>query len=160
MALTDVKCRNTKPTDKTQKLFDGGVPYMETTPKGAKHWRLKYRFLNKEKKLCIGPYPLYSLAEARDIRDETKKQLRAGTAPIAFKATERVRKEMELNNTFEKIALAWSDHNKNVWSANHAKTIETRLQQDIFPVIGKKPITQIGARDLLEVVRKIEKREA
>jgi len=160
MALTDLQCRNSKPTDKAQKLFDGGGLYLEITPKGAKHWRLKYRYLGKEKKLCIGPYPLYPLIEAREIRDMVKKQLRSGIDPAALKIAERRRKEMEQNNTFEKVALAWAAHNNNVWSTNHARTVETRLNQDIFLVIGKKPISQITAIDLLGVVRKIEKREA
>lgn len=80
MPLSDVACRNAKPREKAYKLSDFDGMYLEILPSGGKYWRMKYRFAGKEKRLAIGVYPEISLAEAREIRDEARKQLRAGMA--------------------------------------------------------------------------------
>lgn len=53
MSLTILECRNAKPQTKKYKLFDGKGLYLEIRPNGAKYWRLKYRFLGKEKLLAL-----------------------------------------------------------------------------------------------------------
>ena len=73
MKLTHTKCKNAKPTDKTQKLSDGKGLYLEVTPKGAKYWRMKYRINGQEKRLAIGVYPEVGLKEARDKTDNARK---------------------------------------------------------------------------------------
>jgi hypothetical protein len=75
MPLTDTALRAAKPTEKTQKLFDGSGPYLLITPKGAKSWRLKYCFQRKEKLISLGPYPLVALKEARERATAARKTL-------------------------------------------------------------------------------------
>ncbi len=72
MKLNDHKCKNAKPKEKTYKLSDGGGLYLEVMPAVGKLWRLKYRFGSKEKRLSFGNYPIISLKEARDKRDDAK----------------------------------------------------------------------------------------
>ena len=81
MKLTDTALRKAKPTEKTQKLFDGGGLFLEITPAGGKRWRQKYRFGGKEKLLAHGVYPDVSLAEARERRDQARKLLANGVDP-------------------------------------------------------------------------------
>ena len=75
MKLTDIACKTAKPSEKPFKKFDGGGLHLLIKPNGSKLWRLKYRYLGKEKLLSIGAYPIISLAEARDARDKAKRLL-------------------------------------------------------------------------------------
>jgi hypothetical protein len=76
--LTDTACRNAKPKDKLYKLSDEKGLYLEVMPTGAKYFRLKYRFGEKEKRLALGVYPEVTLKEARERRDEARKRLAQG----------------------------------------------------------------------------------
>jgi len=91
MALTNTLIRNTKPTNKTKRLFDGGGMYLEVAPSGGKWWRLKYRFKGKEKRISLGVYPDISLKEARERREEYRKLLANEMIPVK---TERHRKPL------------------------------------------------------------------
>jgi hypothetical protein len=77
MPLTDVSIRNAKPSDKPAKLFDERGLFLLVTPGGGKWWRFKYRFDGKEKLLSLGVYPDVGLKDARDRRDEARKQVAA-----------------------------------------------------------------------------------
>jgi hypothetical protein len=87
--LTDKAVKNAKQRQKAYKLFDGAGLYLEITPSGGKLWRLKYYYLGKEKRISLGPYPLVTLAEAREKRDEAKKLLLKSLDPSAAKQQNR-----------------------------------------------------------------------
>ncbi len=89
MPLTDTAIRKAKPTEKVQRLFDGGGLYLEISPAGGKWWRLKYRHDGKEKRLSFGTYPDTSLASARDKRDAARKLLAAGVDPGEHRKAEK-----------------------------------------------------------------------
>ena len=160
MKLSDIQCRNAKPADKTKRLSDGAGMYLEITPKGAKYWRMKYRIHGKEKRLAIGVYPEVSLSEAREKRDEARKLLREGIDPSFAKQEQKRAAKMEANNSFEKIARQWHDHNISRWSEGYAKEILHRMENDVFPSLGYYPITRITPPQILQTMRKIEGRGA
>lgn len=160
MKLNDQICKNAKPEDKPYKMSDGGGLYMEVTPKGSKLWRLKYRFLNKQKKLSIGVYPTITLAEARKHREDAKKLLAGGLDPSSVKKATKQEKLLEQENTFETIAREWHAHKISDWSKSNAETILTRLEKDVFPVIGKYPIKIITHKMLLDLAHTIKERGA
>ena len=160
MALTDTACRSAKPKDKPYKLTDGQGMYLEIIPAGGKYWRLKFRLHGKEKKLSLGTYPITSLAEAREKRDAAKKQLAKGIDPSLAKQEDKRQKKLDNANTFEVVAREWHALKKPGWSDRHAVNIIGRLENDIFPSIGKLAITDITAPRILEAVREIEKRGA
>lgn len=81
MALTDVKVRSAKPTDKPYKLTDGEGMHLMVHPNGSKYWRLQYRFDGKQKTLALGVYPEITLSDARQRRDEAKRQVATGVDP-------------------------------------------------------------------------------
>ncbi|MGE0109050.1 MAG: tyrosine-type recombinase/integrase [Bdellovibrionales bacterium] len=161
MKLTDKAVKNAKPKDKAYKLFDGAGLYLEITPAGGKLWRLKYYYLAKEKRISLGPYPLVTLAEAREKRDLAKKQLLKDIDPSAAKQEHRQEIVRNAANTFEAIAREWHEIKKDSgWSDHHASNILRRLEMDIFPYIGKRPISGIDAPEILDTLRKIEARGA
>ncbi len=158
--LTDTTCRNAKPKEKPYKLADGGGLYLLINPNGAKHWRLKYRFLGKEKLLALGPYPLLPLAGAREGREDAKRLLKAGTDPVSHKRDGKRSAVRNAQNTFEAVALEWVENQKERWSQKYAEKVLRGLTLNIFPEIGQRPIAQITPPELLDTLRKIEKRGA
>ncbi|AEP10752.1 tyrosine-type recombinase/integrase [Micavibrio aeruginosavorus] len=160
MTLTNTTCKNAKPKEKPYKLADGGGLYLLVNPNGAKHWRLKYRFLGKEKLLAIGPYPLTSLADARQARDDAKKLIQSGADPVSHKREGKRNALRNAQNTFEAVALEWVENQKERWSPKYAEKVLRGLTVNIFPEIGQRPIAQITPPELLDALRKIEKRGA
>lgn len=158
MKLTARQIDSAKPKEKSYKLSDGGGMYLEIFPNGAKSWRLKYRIAGKEKRVVFGTYPLLSLAEARQKRSEAKKLLLEGGDPSQQKQDIKAAKILAVNNSFELIALEWHEHKKPSWSKGYATDILEYLKKDIFPHIGKRPIADINAKEMLDVFRKMEKR--
>lgn len=160
MALTATCIKNARAVDKPLKLFDGGGLYLLVNPNGSRWWRFKYRYLGKEKLLSFGTYPDISLKDARDRRDEARKQLAADIDPgehrKAMKTTLAVRGE----NSFEIVAREWFAKYSPNWAAGHSDKIIRRLERDIFPWLGGRPIAEITAPDLLATLRRIESRGA
>lgn len=160
MPLNDLRIKAAKPKDKPYKLGDGSGLYLLVHPTGAKYWRLKYRYNGKEKKLAFGVYPEVSLADARARCMEARKHLAAALDPTEVKRTAKERAAISSANTFEAIALEWMEARKNAWTARYAEFMKRRLEADIFPQIGTKPIADITAPDLLRTLRIIEARGA
>lgn len=158
MPLTDTSIRAVKATDKVLKLFDGGGLFLQVTPAGGKWWRLKYRFAGKEKLVSLGTYPETSLKEARDRRDAAKKLLSAGIDPSADKREGKLEVAAAAVNTFEAVSRRWFEANRSNWVEDHAKKIISRLERDVFPFLGKRPISDITPADVLEALGKIKNR--
>lgn len=97
MALTDIKVRTTKPSDKPFKLTDGQGMYLLINPNGSKYWRLQYRFEGKQKVLALGVYPMVSLGEAGRKRDEAKKLVSLGIDPSEREKSRQDRAERSPN---------------------------------------------------------------
>lgn len=132
--------------------------YLEVAPNGSKYWRMKYRYAGKEKRLAFGVYPSITLAQARAKREEAKRVLAQGDDPALVKKAEKRERESLVNNSFEKITLEWHGYKKPNWSQGYAEDLLEAFQKDIFPHIGKVSITELKPLDMLEVLRKLEKR--
>ncbi|KGA65840.1 tyrosine-type recombinase/integrase [Yersinia pseudotuberculosis] len=160
MPLTDIKVKSAKPTEKAYKLTDGGGMYLLVKPNGSKYWRLKYRFVGKEKMLSIGVYPDVSLADARQKRDEARKALAAGGDPGEVKKADKLAQKLSTENTFEAIAREWHKQKADRWSLRYRDEIIDTFEKDIFPHLGRRPIAEIKPMELLETLRRLEKRGA
>lgn len=159
--LTDIQIRSAKPKEKPYKLSDGGGLYVEVTPGGTKLWRMKVRQANgKESRLSFGAYPEVSLLDARTERAKAKKQKSDGVDPAQAKRIEKKQKDAAAVNTFEVVARAWHANKSETWKGNTAKEAINRLQNDVFPLIGNRPIAEVDAPLLLDVLRRVEKRGA
>lgn len=158
MPLSDAAIRRAKPSEKPQKLSDGGGLYLLLQPAGARYWRLKYRFGGKEKLLAVGVYPEVSLALARQRREDARKLLAKGIDPGEHrKAVAAARAELGAN-TFEVIAREWLG--KRDWVASYRVKVEAWFVNDVFPWIGSRPAAELEAPDFLAVARRVERRGA
>ena len=160
--LSDAQIKNAKPQEKDYKLMDGFGLFLLITPTNGKLWRFDYRFDNKRKMLALGAYPSVTLAEARQRREDAKKLLANGIDPGAMKKTLKPTGKDLAANTFEVIARQW--HLKfsaaGKWSPTHAADIMHRLEKDIFPPLGSRPISEIKPKELLTVLERIASRGA
>ncbi|OQR43402.1 integrase [Klebsiella aerogenes] len=153
MALTDIKVKSIKPTDKSVKVTDGQGMFLLVKPSGAKYWRFQYRFSGKQKVLALGVYPTISLGDARRKRDEARKLISNGIDPSEKKKEDKIEQSGAL--TFEAVARNWHANNKK-WSENHSKRVLKSLEDNLFPFIGKRNIADLKTRDLLAPVRTVE----
>lgn len=169
---TDVTVRNIKPIDATLRLNDGDGLYMLVKPNGAKWWRLDYSIGGKRKTLSIGVYPDTGLKAARDKADEARQLVAAGTDPSdvrkahkaqqakALEADRRIADGIPAIDSFEEVGREWFVKFSVEWAPSHADKIIRRLERDIFPWVGKRPIASINPPELLSVLRRIEERGA
>jgi integrase len=158
MPLTDTRARNAKPKEKTYRLSDEKGMYLEVMPTGARYWRMKYRFVRKEKRLALGVYPEVSLAQARERRDSARKLLAQNIDPSHARKQDKRAAKVRAENSFEAIAREWVT--KQRWTARHTRKVLCSLEADIFPDLGGRPISEITAPELLDTLRKIERRGA
>ncbi len=167
--LSDKEIRAAKPSEKQYKLSDGDGLMLVVRTTGAKLWQLRYRFAGKEKTLSIGEYPLVPLATARENAFKARQSIHEGVDPSAAKqaakavlAKQSEQKQHDARSVFEVVAREWFEKHRSSlkWEDNHSSKILGRLEKDIFPWLGKRPIAEIAAPELLSVIRKIEARGA
>jgi integrase len=170
MALSDTAIRNAKPKDKAYKLYDEKGLFLIVNPNGGKWWRFKYRFDDKEKTLSLGTYPEVPLAGrwndpetkkdwikgARERRDLARELVDEGIDPSDNRKAEKQAKAGGTLNSFETIAREWIATKLQTKSEGYKKNVLRRFELYLFPWIGKRPIADLNAPELLAVVKRIE----
>ncbi len=126
----------------------------------GKYWRMGYRFAGKQKTLALGVYPAVSLAKARQRREAARKLLAEGIDPSVAKSQEKRARAAAAVNTFEAVAREWLMKTATERMATTQSKITTWLEKDVIPYIGKMPIADVGPRDVLAALRKMEARGA
>lgn len=162
MSLTDTQVRNARynPEGSGNRLSDGGRMYLQLDKSGAKYWRMNYRFAGKDKTLALGVYPDVSLAAARKKRDEAREKLAAGVDPGEAKKADKRAVRIAAANSFESVALAWMEERRPyVEPAQYDKTL-ARFKNDAFPWLGKRPVSEIQAPEILEALKRVDSRGA
>lgn len=162
MSLTKIECdKATCPANRPSvRLADEKGMYLEVTAAGGKYWRVKYRHGGKEKRLALGVYPAVSLAQARKARDQAREALTSGADPAQLKRDAKLIRAMSDANTFETVARQWWAHWSGPKSPRHADYVLRRLEADVFPALGARPVASITAPQLLAMAKAIEARGA
>lgn len=160
MPLTELAVRKAKGTDRAYKLTDSGGLFLYVMPAGGKSWRWKYYVDGREKLMTLGLYPDVSLAEARERRDQARKMKSAGHDPMAERKLEQQLRRIAAENAFEAVAKAWLAQWSPDKSPRHVEYVQRRLEADVFPEIGSRPVSEIQAPELVAMVKKISARGA
>ena len=156
MALTDTEIRKAKAKNSAYRMSDGGGLYLWITPPGGKLWRWKYRFEGREKLMTFGSYPNVSLSLARERHATARKLLATGTDPMA----ERKAEKAAVENSFQSVARLWLAHWQDGKSPRHVDYVKRRMDADILPCLGARPIALIEAPELVAMTKAIEQRGA
>jgi integrase len=154
--LTDIKVKTAKPKEKPYKLAAGRGLHLLVKTDGSKHWQFRFRFNGKENTLAIGRYPEVSLANAEKKATSSLELLSEGINPSENKKAAKASKTGALANSFEVLAREWAISYFTNKSASHKERTVRRLESYIFPWLGNKPISEITAPQILEVVKRIE----
>ena len=159
--LTETAIKNAKPKEKPYKLSDSGSLYIEVAPTGGKYWRFKYRIDGREKRLTIGSYPIVSLKQAREARDEAKVLLSQDIDPSQAKQEAKAQRialalaEAEKVFTFQDAFVEWYTFKVKEWSVKHAQSVESRFTNYLTP-IAQKPLSEITPADCIATLKEIE----
>ncbi|WP_313039313.1 integrase arm-type DNA-binding domain-containing protein [Sphingobium yanoikuyae] len=161
--LTDAQARKAAPKEKPYKMADSGGLYLYVAPTGLRSWRMKFRFQGQEKLLTFGPYPDVSLSEARQKRDDARRQIREHVDPSGARAKAKAVKEAERLEragklSFEEVARAWHELQAPRWAPVHADDVINSLARDVFPHLGELALDEIDAPTVLGTLRKVEGR--
>ena len=154
MSLTNLQIQKAKPKEKQYKLSDGRGMYLIVAPRGGRYWRLDYRFNGKRQTLSLGTFPSTSLKEARRKCANTKSLIEDGIDP----SHQRKIKLAGDKDSFEAVAKEWYGKYRSQWTDNHATTTLRRIEANLFPWLGSRPIAVIEPREILQTLRRIEKR--
>lgn len=159
--LTELQVRNAKPRGSVYSLSDGYGLSLEVMPTGSKIWRMQFRQAGGGRnRLTFGPYPEVTLAAAREKRLAARRLRLEGTDPAEHRDEMKRAATAKASNTFEKVAREWHGNKVPTWSERTATNTLRRLEMDIFPTLGPRPIHEIGHQELIATLRKIEARGA
>ena len=172
LIAADTTIRNTKPKDVPFRLNDGDGLYLLVKPNGARWWRFDYSVGGRRKTISLGVYPDTGLSAARAKAEDARRLVASGTDPSEVRKTDKTRqtKERETDrriaeglppvDSFEDVAREWFAKYSATWAPSHGDKIIRRLERDIFPWIGRRPVGAVTAPELLTVLRRIEDRGA
>lgn len=156
MRLSNLAISKAKPRDKLYKLSDGGGLSLLVEPNGNKSWRFRYRFRGRENMISLGPYPLVPLARAREKRDEARRLLLDGTDPSAKRKQEKIAAATVGRNTFGVIAAELIARKEAENAAGSTLSKNRWLLEDLAAPLAKRPITEITAAEILQLLKRIE----
>jgi len=154
--LTELGVRKAKPSSKPKKFSDGGGLFLLLHPSGSKYWRMKYRFIGKEKLLAFGVWPEVSLTEARKKRNEAKQLLKSGKDPSAAKKNLKLSQRVAQSNTFGSVTDEWLEIKQKEWKSPYFDDVKRSIEIHLLPDLGQRPIEDITSSEILSVLKKIE----
>ena len=159
---TDLEIKKaTAPADRAVKLrVDNGAfrgLVLQIEPSGAKYWRYRYQTLDgREHVAALGVYPTIGLADARREHEKACKALAQGVDPVRAKREQKIAAVAAAASTFEVVCRNWHRNRMNKWTPDNAVRILRRLENHMFPDLGKLPVADVTARQILATLRKIE----
>ena len=156
--LTNVQVTNAKPRERDYSLADGRGLRLLVRASGSKLWQLRYRLDGKARIDSLGVYPDVSLAEAREKRDASRKLVAAGIDPVAARRHSEQERRRALEDTFQVVATAWFEKWRIGKSERHANYVWRRLETDVFPTLGHRPIGDIKTPEVVAMLKAIAKR--
>lgn len=160
MPLTDIKIRQAKPGKTSSKLTDSGGLYLEVTTGGSKLWRYRFRLAGKENTYAIGSYPEVSLSDARTERDLARDLVKSGRNPAHVRQTEKAQQLTENCNTFKIVAQEWIEKRLAQRTEKYRDQINRAFVNDVYPKIGRLPLREITAAQVLEIITAMDRRGA
>lgn len=158
--LTDLQVRSAKPKASSYRLSDGGGLFLQITPAGGRHWKYRYRIHKKESTFTIGPYPEMGLGEARAKHLEARRVVAQGLNPTTEAKRLQMSSRLAQGNTFEAVSEEWFAQKQSGWSESYRGIVRNRLNKDLKPNLGPRPVTEITAPEVLAVIRQVEARGA
>jgi integrase len=153
--LTNTEVSQAKPKVKEYNLSDGGGLALRVKCTGSKTWLFNYYHPhnNKRSNISFGTFPIVSLKQARDNRDEARALLARSIDPKSFRDEAKRQAQQEHNNTLELVATEWFAVKKTSITPAYAEDVIRSLEKHVFPLMGKTPISIVNAVDAIKVLK-------
>lgn len=173
LIASNATIKSIKRGDARSRLSDGAGLYLRLFVNGGSHgWRFDYSFNGRRNTLSLGTYPDTSLSLARKKAEDARKLVSAGTDPSDLR--KEIRSERTMRRTaeqraatglppidsFEAVAREWHAKSEPTWAPSHSSKIIRRLELDVFPWIGARPVSAIRPTELLSLLKRVEERGA
>ncbi|WP_066591810.1 tyrosine-type recombinase/integrase [Sphingomonas pruni] len=155
--LTTVQIRALKPQARPYKVPDSGGLFLLVQPTGALLWRFRYKVFGVERKLSLGTFPEVSLQQARRLRDNARADVEEGGDPAAEKRQKRLQAELAAKTTFELVATEYIQKMERE-GRSPATIKKARWFLELLGGIAKRPIASITPHELLDVLKRVERR--
>ena len=150
-----LKALKAAPVGKTYDVADGVVPGLavRVSETGRKTFVLLTRYPGSSNptRRALGTYGALTLTKARDRARDWLELLRKGIDPRNEAERQRQAEQRQQRNTFAAVA---EDFIKDkLPSERKGKEVERDIRREFLPKWGKRPIIDIGRRDILDVVK-------
>ena len=149
--LTNTQVKQSKPSDKRQKLSDGDGLQLWINTNGSKSWMLDYRhpITKKRSSMSFGLYPAVSLADARKKRAQAKQNIALGVDPKEHRDDVARLLKISSLTTLSSVAQNWFEIKKTKISATPAKSLWRNFENHVFPTLGHRPIDKLSAPETI-----------
>lgn len=140
---------------------DGGGLNLRVSPTGTKSWALRYMLNGRAREMGLGPWPLRSLAEAREKALEARRLLLDGKDPIEARKETRNKRALDAAKaiSFDRCAKEYIEGHKAGWkNPKHAVQWENSLTAYASPVLGKLSVSDIDTALIMRVLQPIWER--
>jgi integrase len=162
MALSDFTVRQARATGKNYTLKDADGLALFVSASGAKTWHFRFYWAGQQQRISFGNYPEIGIKDARALRDEARALVAKEIDPRVHRRAARTA-QASAAHTFESVFQVWRDFKAMSLKAGRQSTlsqINRIFGKDILPALQNLSIFDIKRQDLLEVIRKIERRKA
>ena len=138
---------------------DGGGLYLQVTKTVSgqpnKSWLFRYSVGGRERQMGLGPLSEIKLAAARERATECRLQRLAGIDPIEER--ERARRVTDASSiTFQRaFETFFASKRKSLSNEKHAAQWQSTMESYVFPSIGSRPVGEIEAREILDLLTPI-----
>jgi integrase len=136
-------------------LHDGGGLYLRVSTTGSKSWVFRFQLGGKRRDMRLGPYPGFSLAEARRKATEHRKRRQDGIDPLEAERAQRQAQRLSVakGRTFREMAEEFISRNQVGWrNAKHRQQWRNTLATYVYPVLGQVPVAAIDVGLVVQVV--------
>jgi integrase len=137
---------------------DGDGLYLQVAAGGTKAWILRYMRAGRARKMGLGPFPILSLAEARQKAFEGRRSLLQGIDPIDARKAARTEAVAQAAKafTFAECGKAYIAAHQPGWrNEKHREQWSSTLIRYAFPVIGVLSVAAVDTTLVLKVLEPI-----
>jgi integrase len=155
LPLTDNEVKNAKAKVADYQLTDGSGMYLLIKKDGSKIWRFNYISPRdgKRKLISFGLYPDVTLLKARELRTEARRKVKDGVDPSEERKEKKQEKKKQ-GRTFEIVALEYvAKKTKEGKSPKYIDSINSKLNQYIYPKIGRVQMSDIKRSDVMDALK-------
>ncbi|HDC2544455.1 TPA: tyrosine-type recombinase/integrase [Salmonella enterica] len=161
--LTVTEVKGAKPREKDFAIYDGFGLLLHVASTGGKVWRFRYSHpvTKKRQTYTVGRFPEFTLAEAREVRDELRRMLARDIDPATERKNLKAEAKRQHLQTFKAIALAWLNIKLNgTLRKPSIKNIEYETKKYLIPFFGEMMISDITAPVAIAALKSVSDKSA